>query len=151
MYINAADRLAPADKPRKPRAKRTYPEFEIQAAVIKWWKQLKRYNKVPAEYILRSNRNTQSATDQQAGRIVAEGSVSGIPDLELSVMKQGFGGLYIELKAPGHEPTGKRPSKGGLSNEQIEIIDNLRKCGYRVEVCYNANAAIRVIEEYLGL
>lgn len=150
MTITIKDWLAPADKPRKPRAKRTYPEFEIQAAVIKWWKQLKRYNKVPAEYILRSNRNTQSATGQQAGRIVAEGSVAGIPDLELSVMKQGYGALYIELKAPVHEPK-RASSKGGLSNEQIEIIDNLRKCGYRVEVCYNSNAAIKVIEEYLGL
>ena len=40
MYTNSADWLAAPDKPRKPRAKRTYPEFEIQAAVIKWWKRL---------------------------------------------------------------------------------------------------------------
>lgn len=151
MAITSKDWLAAPDKPRKIPAKRTYPEFEIQAAVIKWWKQLKRYGKVPPEYILRYNRNTQAATGSRAGRIVAEGSVAGIPDLELSVMKQGFGGLYIELKAPVHEPTGKRASKGGLSNEQIEIIDNLRKCGYRVEVCYNADQAIKVIEQYLGI
>lgn len=150
MPITIKDWLAPANKPRKIPTKRTYPEFEIQKAVIKWWKQMQKYGKAPSGYILRSNRNTQVANSRQAGRIVAEGSVAGIPDLELSVMKQGYGGLYIELKAPNHEPK-RASSNGGLSDEQIEVIDNLRKCGYRVEVCYSVDAAIKVIEEYLGL
>lgn len=77
----------------------------------------------------------------QAAKLLSEGLLPGVPDLFLPAPKAKYHGLYIEMKYGRNKP----------SPEQEDVIRMLRLCGYRVEVCYSADAAIRVIEEYLGL
>jgi len=76
-----------------------------------------------------------------AGKLKAEGVRPGVPDLMLPVARGGYHGLYIEMKAVG----------GRTSDEQKAWIAGLRENGYRVEVCVGADAAWRVLCEYLEI
>ena len=84
----------------------------------------------------------------EAARLKAAGVKAGIPDICLPVPRNGYGALYIELKAPSDKLTGAR--KGVLSQKQREVIDELRKSGNAVVVCYGAEEAIKAIKEYIG-
>lgn len=78
----------------------------------------------------------------EAAIMKAEGVKPGIPDLLLSIMAQGYGGLYIELKAlKGRAPTEK----------QLMWHARLRDQGYKVCVCYGWRAAAVQICHYLNL
>ncbi|MHC1792149.1 VRR-NUC domain-containing protein [Solidesulfovibrio sp.] len=77
-----------------------------------------------------------------AGKLQAEGVRKGVPDLCLPVSRGGFHGLYVELKAQ---------RDGRVSDEQKEWIAALQAQGYRAEVCVGADAAWRVICEYLEI
>ena len=73
-------------------------------------------------------------------RLKAEGVVAGVPDIFLAVPRQGFHGLYVELK---------RQKGGSLESSQEDIIARLRQAGYRVEVCMGWWEAREAIENYL--
>jgi hypothetical protein len=77
----------------------------------------------------------------EAIRLISEGLTRGIPDLHLPVALDGCHSLYIEMKS----------ETGTLTDDQRRVIELLREQGNRVEVCYGADQAIRVISEYLGL
>ena len=83
----------------------------------------------------------------EAARLKAAGVKAGIPDICLPVPRNGYGALYIELKAPSDKLTGAR--KGVLSQKQHEVIYELRKSGNAVVVCYGAEEAINAIKEYM--
>lgn len=74
-----------------------------------------------------------------AKKMKSEGVRPGIPDLKLAVPKQGYHGLFIEMKAQG----------GRLSPRQKVVISKLRANGYRVEVCRGFDAARAVVQDYL--
>jgi hypothetical protein len=122
-------------------------EHAEQCAVIDW--RNANMSRVPTLRLLhatpngaklpwRRNGNGQRYSPE-AIRLKAEGLVSGIPDLCLPVPMPGFHGLYVEMKVGRNKP----------SEEQEEIIALLREQGHRVEVCYSAEDAIKVICEYL--
>ena len=73
-------------------------------------------------------------------RLKAEGVVAGVPDVFLASPRQGFHGLYIEMK---------RQRGGTVQATQKELITALRLAGYRVEVCKGWWEAREVIENYL--
>jgi hypothetical protein len=62
------------------------------------------------------------AQSGQAGKMKAEGVKRGVPDLHLPVARNGYHGLFIEMKY----------GKGTPSPEQKEWIADLREEGYRV-------------------
>jgi hypothetical protein len=67
-------------------------------------------------------------------------------DLSLPCARGGYHGLYIELK----RPVVKGEPKPVVSPEQKYWIEQLRKQGYLVEVCYGWIEAKELIERYLG-
>ena len=81
----------------------------------------------------------------EAANMKKEGVTAGIPDLFIA-RPFSYGsekcvcGLFIEMKS----------KKGRLSVPQIDKIDRLQYEGYRCEVCYSADEAIRIIDEYLS-
>jgi hypothetical protein len=81
-----------------------------------------------------------------AAKMKAEGVKAGVPDIFLPIaryskrLKESYIGLFIEMKFGKNKPTKKQQS----------WIDDLRKRGYRVEVCYSAQEAREVIADYLG-
>ena len=72
----------------------------------------------------------------------AEGVRSGVPDIFLSVARNGYHGLCIEMK---------RRKSGSLEPNQKVWIERLKEQGYRVEMCRGCDAAIKIVKEYLGI
>lgn len=63
----------------------------------------------------------------------------GFPDIFIPTARQGFHGLFIELK---------RDKKSRVSPEQTAWITYLNKQGYKAMICYGATEAINEIEKY---
>lgn len=84
--------------------------------------------------------NGGSRNKIEAARLKAQGVKAGIPDIFIPVARQGFHGLFIELK---------RRAGGRLSAAQKEVIPLLREQGYLVEICKGWEEARDVILEYL--
>ena len=70
------------------------------------------------------------------------GLQKGFPDLFIPMARQGFHGLFIELK---------RDKLAHPTKEQLEWIGFLNKEGYYAVVSYGVDAAIEEIKKYMGL
>jgi hypothetical protein len=77
-----------------------------------------------------------------AARLKATGAKPGVPDLFFPVARQGFHGLYVEMK---------RTRGGQISESQRLWISALGANGYRAEVCKGAEEAMRTVTDYFGL
>lgn len=110
-------------------------EDQEQAEVVRW------ANGRPwGEWLFHiQNEGTWSKRRGQRGK--ALGIRRGVPDLFLPIPAGGYHGLWIEMKR-----TGGRMSD--VRREQRVWIDNLRRMGYRAEVCFGAKDAIGVLTEY---
>lgn len=76
-----------------------------------------------------------------AKKLKAEGVKPGVHDYLLPVPRQGFAGLFVELKSlDGHG-----------SKEQREFAVFVRSQGYRAEFAKGGAEAWRIISEYLGI
>lgn len=75
-----------------------------------------------------------------AKRLKDEGVRKGIPDMMFPVARQGYHGLFIEIKVGRNCPT----------IDQQAWIDALTNQGYRCEVCYSWTEAVQVIWRFLG-
>lgn len=76
----------------------------------------------------------------QAGKLKAEGVRAGVADYFLPVARQGFHGLYIELKS----------MTGSTSREQKDFLADMRSEGYRAEVAKGWEQAWAIVRDYLG-
>ena len=72
-------------------------------------------------------------------KMKAEGMEKGVPDLFFPIVRNGFHGLFIELKT----------KTGRLSPEQKEWLKTLSENGYRAICCYGATEAIAEIKNYI--
>jgi len=70
-----------------------------------------------------------------------EGLKSGVPDLFLPVARNGYHGLFIEMKS----------KLGKLTEQQCAWLFALQKQGYLAIVCRSANEALRNILAYLEI
>ena len=75
-----------------------------------------------------------------------EGKLAGVPDTFIAWARLGFHGLYIEFKLPKDEIAGM--SKTYLSQDQKEVIPQLREAGYCVAVCRDAVDAFELLKRY---
>mgnify|MGYP000941618928 FL=1 len=131
-------------------SKRSTPEHDEQVALF-FWAELNK-NKVPELELLLAipNGAYYGGHWSVANRMKEEGVKKGVPDIFLPVpmtyLNEGQvvgmkAGLWIEMKA----------GKNKTSPDQDWWIGKLRDMGYRVEVCYSAEDAIKIIKEYLDL
>ena len=139
MSMDSLIKKAIAKQPTiKPRTKRNaaQPEAIEQAKVIAWARANE--NNYPYLWMLHSSLNGVKMTKAQAGRAIAQGMLSGVPDLFLPVPKNGYHGLFIEMKYGSNKVT----------ENQEKFLQNAANVGYAVSVCYSANEAIKRIEDY---
>jgi hypothetical protein len=113
-------------------------EHEEQKRVVEWCRWVR--NKYPAAERIFAIPNGGWRHKATAGKLKAEGARPGIPDLFLPVPKGSCHGLWIEMKRRG----------GRISENQKAEIELLQADGYRVEVCYGADQAIKVLEDYFS-
>ncbi len=67
------------------------------------------------------------------------GVLSGVSDICVMIPKNGFGGLFIELKVKPNKP----------SPAQLKFLETMNSNGYLAVVRYGAEEAIKTIQEYL--
>ena len=85
--------------------------------------------------------NGGSRNTIEAANLKRQGVKAGVPDLCLPVPKNGYHGLYIEMKY----------GRNKTSEKQEEWLKALWEQGYYVAVCYGAEEAERLIASYLQM
>ena len=138
MSLDTLIKKALAKQPTiKPRTKRNaQPEAIEQAKVIAWARANE--NNYPYLWMLHSSLNGVKMTKAQAGRAIAQGMLSGVPDLFMPVAIGNSKGLYIEMKS----------AKGRISPEQSMFLKAASDFGYACFICYSAVEAIDKIKGY---
>lgn len=117
---------------------RTVPtEDEEQIAVMSWAALME--GRYPELRLLHHIPNGGKRGKREAAIFKAMGVKAGVPDLFLPCAREGYHGLYVEMKA-----LDGRPSK-----TQLEMLKSLSGQGYKCVVCHGADEARRVIEDYL--
>lgn len=76
-----------------------------------------------------------------AQKLKAEGVLAGVPDLCIPISRNGYNGLYIEMKA------GK---KGVVSDKQKDVMARLEENGYLCKVCRSLDDFMKVVDDYMG-
>jgi VRR-NUC domain len=109
-------------------------EHEEQKAFITWVRYA--YPKL----MLFSIPNGGKRSKAVAGKMKAEGVISGIPDILVAKQSNGYPALFIEMKS----------AKGRMSDTQKDIKIRLEAEGYKVEVCYSFDEARQVLNNYLN-
>lgn len=123
----------------KPRAKSRDLEFREQCAVIQWWRYACVQYGIP-EMLLFAVPNGGMLGPIKGAKLKASGTRAGVSDLCLPVARNGFHGLFCEMKS----------LDGNERKEQTLFIHHVREGGYAAQVCYGADEAIKFIKEYLG-
>ena len=113
-------------------------ESAHQAQVVEWSRWAYKTGKYPMLNMLHCSLNGVKLSGTQAKIAKGQGMLSGIPDLFLPVPKNGYHGLFIEMKS----------EKGRLTDNQHWFLTNADSLGYKTAVCYSAKEAISAIEAY---
>ena len=66
------------------------------------------------------------------------GVLAGVPDVLIFNNNYSYNGLAIELKIKPNKPT----------KNQLEVMEQFRKVGYQVEVCYDFDSCKKIIDFY---
>ena len=113
-------------------------EAQEQEALFYWASiEQRRY---PELALLHAIPNGGSRHPAEARNLKAQGVKAGIPDIFLPVARQGYHGLYIEMK---------RRKGGRVSVEQKVMLNDLNAQGYKAIVCEGWEFAKAEIEAYM--
>lgn len=113
-------------------------EAEEQTLIFEWAGLAQ--GKYPQLALLHAIPNGGSRNKIEALHLKAQGVKAGVPDIFLPYNNGKHNGLYIELK---------RMKGGRIREEQSDWIRMLRANGYMAEVIRGAEAAIKLITDYL--
>jgi hypothetical protein len=83
--------------------------------------------------------NQRKCSIQEGSKLKLMGVKRGVSDFFLAIPKNGYAGLWIELKV----------EKGRLSKEQIAFIERKNQRGYLATAVWGKEAAKEAIIEYL--
>lgn len=108
-----------------------------QEAVIQWARMSS--GKWPELTLLHHIPNGGYRNAAEAARLKRMGVLSGVADLHLPEARAGFHSLYIEMKFTG----------GRLQDSQREFLMHAAFLGNYCVVCYTAEDAIHVIDNYI--
>ena len=112
-------------------------ESNEQQALFQWSKLMQA--KYPELSLLHAIGNGGKRNVIEAARMKREGVLAGVSDIMLPVARNGFHGLYIELKV----------GKGKASDNQKWWIAETTKQGYYSTVCYGWVEVSEAIKKYL--
>lgn len=109
-----------------------------QALVIEW--AMINLNKYPELKWLYHCPNGGKRNAFEAAKFKQLGVKPGVSDLFLPAPRNGYHGLFVEMKY-GHNK---------LQPSQEEFLSDMKEAGYFVVVCYSAERAIEIISNYLN-
>lgn len=111
-------------------------ESELQTACVNWF----RFSFPQFKMLLFAIPNGGHRNILTAMRMKREGVISGVPDLFLSIGRNGFNGFYIEMKQ----------GKGTLTENQEIFFQQAKKHNYKCEVITSLDQFIREITFYIN-
>jgi len=117
----------------------TESEHQAQAALFAWAKLMR--GRYPELNLLFAIPNAGKRTVKMGAWYKAEGLRRGVPDICLPVARNGWHGLYVELKVGRNTPT----------DEQETWLAALEHQGYCAQVAYGSEAAVEAVASYLGI
>ena len=136
--ITKTERVKASDfKPKKS-------EHDIQKVCVEWFRL--KYPKYLIYAIPNGGKREKKVNSKgvaysgEANRLKAEGVLAGVPDLHIPVAKQGFHGLYIEMKSCKKKP----------DPNQITVMEKLTNEGFRCEVCWSLDDFIKMVDNYFN-
>jgi len=112
-------------------------EHDTQAAFFEWAS----HQRFPGIELLHATPNGGARHPAVAAKLKKEGVKTGVPDVSWPVARGGFIGLAIEFKH----------GNGNPSKEQRERITALQKEGWCVALCWDWQAAARLLSGYAGM
>jgi hypothetical protein len=83
--------------------------------------------------------NERKASIKRRVSMARAGVKKGVPDITVPVPNKRYAGLYIEMKVKPNRP----------SPEQLELIEALKRAGNYALVCYSAEEALKVLQNYI--
>ena len=107
-------------------------ESKLQAGCVTWFR-LQYPSKIIAAIPNGGKRNVITAKIMKA-----EGVLSGMPDLIIPHPNLTHHAMFIEMKY----------GKNKASEQQLQVIEQLRSNGYCVEVCYSFDSFRNIVENY---
>ena len=114
-------------------------EHTEQCAVIEWCNLQSGAH--PELELIYAVPNAGKRTKRQGAWMKDEGMKAGVPDLFLPVARDGYHGLYIELKIGKNKPT----------DSQVWWLERLTMEGYLAVVCWGYDDAVETISKYVGI
>ena len=115
-------------------------EHQEQVALMEWAKRLEPQHPELALLYAIPNWHGHHSNPIQGARTAREGRKPGVPDLCLPVARQGYHGMYIEMK---------KVKGGRLRPEQIDWLSALNHQQYLAISSFGWVNAARAIAEYL--
>ena len=112
-------------------------EAQAQATIFEWASLMER--SMPELALLFHIPNGGKRDARTAAILKRSGVKKGVPDLCLPVPKNGYHGLWIELKVGQNQPT----------FDQKRWLNALNRQGYLAKVCVGYSEAIQLIADYL--
>jgi len=108
-----------------------------QISVVTWF----RYQYPAFKKLLYVIANGENVGSVRMNRLKMLGLVPGMPDLSMAIARQGYHGLFVEMKQP----------KGHLQKNQVEQHEELKQQGYKVVTAYGFDDAKVLISDYLKI
>lgn len=110
-------------------------EWQEQCALFDWI----RYHPHIEPYAIHIA-NERACTPKQGAHLKRMGVKAGVSDVFIAIPTESYNGIWIELKAKGGRPT----------KNQINFMYDMSEQGYATAICFGADEAIQVIQQYLG-
>jgi hypothetical protein len=112
-------------------------EAQAQEAVFEWIAlHAKRFPGLALAFHVPNGGSRHKA---EAVNLKRQGVRSGVPDIFIPIARQGYHGMFIEMKAKG----------GRIKQAQADYINAVREQGYITMICYGSDEAIEWLEWYL--
>lgn len=113
---------------------------DMEQSIVMQWAQLNA-GRCPELRLLHHIPNGGDRRTREGAKLKRMGVLAGVPDLHLPVGRGGFHSLYIEMKYDG----------GKVSAEQVDFMLKAAEQNNYCCVCYTAEDAIRILDEYTSL
>jgi len=117
------------------KTKRNSPESDIQARFFAWL--LKNYPELRLNCFAIANGGSRNILE--AINLKRTGVTAGVPDVFCSIARGSWYGLFLEFKA----------GRNKLTEAQKMMFDKFSKAGYKCEVCYSFEDAVKVFVDYV--
>ena len=117
------------------KAKRNSPESDTQARFFAWL--IKNYPELRCLCFAVPNGGARHVLE--AMNLKKAGLTPGIPDVYCAISKGEFHGLFLEFKA----------GRNKLTDAQKMMFDRFSGAGYKCEVCYSFEDAVKIFVNYV--